>query len=133
MPEKHVMFGLRGTRSPGETEPWDWARDNGMTMLDIEHCFEVGPKGIADTCRDVIGEDMPVYISVDIDGLDPSDFPGTGSPEPGGIRMREMQLILRGLRGMNVIAADINEVSPPLDPSGRTALNAAHLLFEMCV
>ena len=58
-------------------------------------------------------------------------MPGTGSPEPGGIRFREMQVILRGLRGMNLIGADINEVNPALDPSGQTAFHAAHLLFEI--
>ena len=58
-------------------------------------------------------------------------MPGTGAPEPGGIMMRDMQMILRNLRGLNVIGGDVCEVSPPLDQTGMTALNAANLLFEI--
>jgi len=128
-PTKHVMIGLRGTGSPGN-EPYDWAAAQGMTVLDIDACFDLGSAGVVTKVREVIGN-HPVYVSLDVDGLDPADMPGTGSPEPGGLRMRDMQRILRGLRGMRFVGGDINEVSPPLDPSGYTAFNAAHLLFEM--
>lgn len=128
-PSKHVMIGIRGSVGV-DSEPFDWARDQGMTIFSIDECFELGAKGIVKKVREVIG-DHPTYISLDIDGIDPTDMPGTCSPEPGGISIRDTQQILRGLRGMNLVGGDINEVSPPLDPSGRTALYAAHLVFEM--
>ena len=87
-------------------------------------------RAIAHECHAVVG-DGPVYVTIDVDGIDPADMPGTGSPEPGGLRMREAMIVLRGLRGLNIIGADITEVSPSLDPSGMTALNAAHLIFEL--
>lgn len=130
IPHRHVMIGLRGTLDEEDQEAFDWARDQGMAMIDMDECEALGPAGVAQRCRQVIG-DMPAYITIDADGVDPGDMPGTGSPEPGGLRMREMQAILRGLRGMNIVGADICEVSPPLDPTGVTAFNAAHLLFEM--
>ena len=74
--------------------------------------------------------DGPMYFSIDIDGLDPSECPGTGYPEPGGLTMREMQRMMRGCRGIDFIGADLCEVSPALDPSGNTALVGAHLMFE---
>ena len=64
-------------------------------------------------------------------GVDPADMPDTGSPEPGGLRMRDAQVILRGLRDLDIVGGDVDEVSPPLDPSGYTAFNAVHLMFEM--
>ena len=101
-----------------------------MTVLWMDECFELGAKGILAKIRDLMG-DLPFYLSIDIDGIDPLDMPGTGSPEPGGLRIPDMQVILRGLRGMNLIGADINEVNPLLDPSGMTAFHTAHLLFEI--
>ena len=70
-------------------------------------------------------------MSFDVDGLDPAYAPGTGTPESGGITMREAQRLLREFRSLNIVGGDVVEVSPPLDPSGVTALNAATLLFEM--
>jgi guanidinopropionase len=131
-PLRHIMIGIRGTAFE-DLDAYEWPERQGMTVLDIDKCFELGSKGIIKTVRDIIG-DSPVYISLDVDALDPADMPGTGWPEPGGIRMRDMQTILRGFRGMNVVGADVNEVIPPLDRSGYTALNAAHLMFEiLCV
>ena len=128
-PTRHVMIGIRGTWS-NDYEAFDWAEAQGMTILWIDDCFALGPEGVAAKVREVIG-DHPTYLSLDVDGVDPADIPGTCSPEPGGLRMRDMQVILRGLRGMNFVGGDINEVSPPLDPTGYSALNADHLLFEM--
>lgn len=131
-PSKHIMIGIRGTmiNTPEFLEGYEWAEQQGMTVLWMDECFELGAKGILEKIRNVIG-DLPFYLSIDIDGIDPLDMPGTGSPEPGGLRIREMQVILRGLRGMNLIGADINEVNPLLDASGMTAFHAAHLLFEI--
>ena len=128
-PSRHIIIGLRGTMPP-DTEAVDWARSVGMTLLDIDQCCELGPAAIAKKIKQIVG-DAPAYISMDVDGLDPADMPGTTSPEPGGLRMREAQILLRGLRGLDIVGADINEVSPPLDPTGITSFNAAHLLFEI--
>jgi guanidinobutyrase len=76
----------------------------------------------------------PVYLSFDIDSLDPSVAPGTGTPEPGGLMGAQGLEIIRGCRGLDLVGCDLVEVSPPYDPSGNTALLAAGLLFEMlCV
>ena len=75
--------------------------------------------------------DRPVYISFDIDGLDPAFAPGTGTPEIGGITTIQAVEILRGCRGLDIVGCDLVEVSPPYDPSGNTALVAANLLYEM--
>ena len=91
---------------------------------------ELGRKAVIEEIRKTVG-DAPVYITIDVDGLDPMCMPGTGAPEPGGIMMRDMQMILRNLRGLDVIGGDVCEVAPPLDQSGMTALNAANLLFEI--
>ena len=70
----------------------------------------------------------------DVDGLDPVHCPGTGAPEPGGLSMRDAQVVIRGLAGLDVVGGDVCEVSPPLDPAGHTAINAANLMFEiLCI
>ena len=73
----------------------------------------------------------PVYLSVDIDVLDPAHAPGTGTPEPGGLTSRELQFILRGLDGLHLVGADVVEVSPPYDHAELTALAAANVAYEM--
>ncbi len=83
--------------------------------------------------RDQMGEG-PVYISYDIDSLDPGLAPGTGTPEIGGLTTIQGLEIIRGCRGLDIVGGDLVEVSPPYDPSGNTALIGANLLFEMlCV
>ena len=80
--------------------------------------------------RAIVG-DRPTYVSFDIDVIDPSIAPGTGTPEIGGITTREAQQMIRRLRGADIIGADLVEVSPPLDQSGMTALTGATLMFEL--
>jgi guanidinobutyrase len=78
--------------------------------------------------------DAPVYLSFDIDGLDPAFAPGTGTPEVGGLTVQQGLEIVRGMKGLNVVGADLVEVSPPYDQAGTTALVGANLAFEMlCV
>jgi guanidinobutyrase len=78
--------------------------------------------------------DGPVYLSFDIDSLDPAFAPGTGTPEIGGLSSWQALEIIRGCRGLELVGCDLVEVSPPYDPSGNTALLGANLLFEMlCV
>jgi len=86
-----------------------------------------------DQIRQQIGT-RPVYLSFDIDSLDPAYAPGTGTPEIGGLTSIQALEIIRGCRGLPLVGADLVEVSPPYDTNGNTALLAANLLFEMlCV
>ncbi len=73
----------------------------------------------------------PIYVSFDIDSLDPAYAPGTGTPEIGGLTTIQGIEVLRGCRGLDIVGGDLVEVSPPYDPSGNTALVAANLLYEM--
>jgi agmatinase len=108
--------------------------EEGFIRIHADDIDELGPVGIANRIVDRIGLDpeQPVYLSVDIDVLDPSTAPGTGTPEPGGWTMREMIRILRGIEKLNVVGADIVEVSPSYDNVGETtALAAAQVAFEI--
>jgi len=86
-----------------------------------------------ETIRGQLG-DAPVYLTFDIDSLDPSIAPGTGTPEMGGLTGPQALEIVRGCKGLNLVGCDLVEVFPPYDPSGNTAVVAANLLYEMlCV
>ena len=112
---------------------YDFAKANGIRLIFIEEFDERGPKEVMAEARAIVG-DRPTYVSFDIDILDPSIAPGTGTPEIGGITSREAQAMIRLLRGLDIVGADLVEVSPPFDPSGATALTAATLMFELlCV
>jgi len=105
----------------------------GMRIITMDDFEEMGRKKVIEETRKVVG-DLPTYVTFDIDGLDPVFCPGTGAPEPGGLSMRDAQVVIRGLQGLNLIGGDVCEVSPPLDPQGHTALNGANLMFEiLCV
>ncbi len=123
-----VQIGLRGTQYTPDAN--DFAKDAGCRMIYQYEFDEIGVDAVIAEIRRVVG-DGPVYFTIDVDGLDPTCCPGTGHPEPGGITMREMNAIMRGVRGIDMIGGDVCEISPPHDPSGMTALNAAHLLFDM--
>lgn len=127
-PNKTIQIGIRGGQN--FADGLEYSRQQGMHVITIEEFDDLGWRAVAEKARAIIG-DHPVYLSFDIDGLDPVYAPGTGTPESGGITMREAQRLLREFRGMNFIGADLMEVAPPLDPSGVTALNGATLLFEM--
>ncbi len=130
-PKRHVMIGIRGTTYG--SEPFDWAEEQGMTILTIDDVEEIGAKAVVSKIRDLMG-DSPVYITYDLDGMDPAVAPGTNSPEPGGLSPRDSQIIIRGLRGLNIVGGDVNELCPPVDPTGNTAIVANNLMFEMlCV
>jgi guanidinobutyrase / D-arginase len=88
-----------------------------------------GTDQAVDRIRERVG-DRPVYVSVDIDVLDPAHAPGTGTPEPGGLTTRELQLILRGFTDLNIAGADIVEVAPAYDHAELTALAAANVAYE---
>jgi guanidinobutyrase len=126
-----VQIGLRGT---GYTaEDFDWPRAQGFRVVPVEECWHRSLAPLMEEVREQLGSG-PVYISFDIDGLDPAFAPGTGTPEIGGLTAVQGIEILRGCRDLDVVGGDLVEVSPPYDPSGNTALLAANLLFEMlCV
>ena len=130
-PTRHVMIGIRGTMY--STEEFDWALEQGMTIIGMDELEEMTAKGVVAKIREVMG-DRPVYVTIDLDGLDPAVLPGTNYPEPGGVSIRDAQIILRGLRGLNVIGADVNELCPPADMSGNSAVVVVNLMFELlCV
>ena len=128
-PRSMVQIGLRATGYAAED--FDWARDQGVTVVQAEACWYKSLAPLMEEVRRLVGPDQPAYLSFDIDGLDPSVAPGTGTPEPGGLTGSQGLEIIRGCYGLNLIGCDLVEVSPPYDTTGNTALLAANLLFEM--
>ncbi len=127
-PNATVQIGIRGGQNI--SDGLDYSREKGMRLITIEEFDDMGWEAVAQEARKIVGE-RPVYITFDIDGLDPAYAPGTGTPESGGITMREAQRMLRLFGGLDIIGGDMVEVSPPFDPSGMTALNGATILFEI--
>jgi len=128
---KVVQIGLRGTGYAADD--FDWPREQGFRVVPAEACWYKSLSPLMAEVRTQIG-DAPVYISFDIDGLDPAFAPGTGTPEIGGLSIMQGLEIIRGCKGLNIVGGDLVEVAPPYDPSGNTALTAANLLYEMlCV
>jgi guanidinobutyrase len=128
-PQRMVQIGLRTTGY--SAEDFDWSRDRGVRVVTAEECWYKSLAPLMDEVREMIGQKVPTYLSFDIDGLDPSVAPGTGTPEPGGLMASQGVEIIRGCFGLNLIGCDLVEVSPPYDTSGNTSLLAANLLFEM--
>lgn len=126
-----AQIGLRGT---GYTaEEFDWPRSQGFRVVPAEACWYKSLEPLMAEIRDQLGEG-PVYLSFDIDGLDPSFAQGTGTPEVGGLSVHQGLEIIRGCKGLNLVGGDLVEVAPAYDTSGNTALVAANLLYEMlCV
>jgi guanidinopropionase len=130
-PKRAVQIGIRG--SIYDPADLDFARSNGFRIIFIEEFAKRTPEDVMEEARGIVGS-KPVYISFDVDAIDPSMAPGTGTPEIGGITTLEAQRMVRGLRGLSIIGADVVEVSPPFDVSGATAFVAATLMFELlCV
>lgn len=127
-PAHMFQIGLRATGY--HADDFDWARKQGVHVVQVEECWHRSLSPLMDSIREAIG-DRPLYLSFDIDGLDPSVAPGTGTPEPAGLTSAQALEIIRGLHGCNIVGCDLVEVSPPYDPSGNTALLAANLVFEM--
>ena len=129
IPDQTIQIGLRGT---GYTpEDYDWGRSRGFQVVQAEECWHKSLTPLMNEFRARVGPDTPVYVSFDIDSLDPAFAPGTGTVEIGGLTTIQALEIIRGSRGMNIVGGDLVEVSPPYDPSGNTALIGANLLFEM--
>ncbi|MEP1209646.1 MAG: agmatinase [Rhizobiaceae bacterium] len=130
-PNRVVQIGIRGTMYDGEDI--EFGRANGVTILMIEDLMARGVDDIMQQARNIVG-DHPTYCSFDIDFIDPAFAPGTGTPEIGGPDTFTAQQMVRQLRGLNLIGADVVEVSPPFDASGGTAWVGASIMFELlCV
>jgi guanidinopropionase len=127
-PKRMIQIGIRGAHN--SSEAWDFCARHGVRIVFIEELDRIGPQRAIALARDIVGTGA-TYVSFDIDALDPAFAPGTGTPEAGGLTMREAQTLVRGLRGLNLIGADLVEVAPPFDPGTITALNGATLLFEL--
>lgn len=125
-PARSVQVGIR---SPVPRAVWDWTVGQGVTILQAEEVHEAGPTATAARIREVVGG-APVYLSFDIDALDPAFAPGTGTPEVGGLATWQAQAILRRLNGLDFVGMDVVEVSPPYDVSEITALAAATMVWE---
>jgi len=127
---EHVwQIGLRGTGYTAEdfTEAQGW----GFNCVLAPEIWHKSLTPLAEKVRTAIGPDRPVYLTYDIDSLDPAYAPGTGTPEIGGLTTPQAMELIRGLRGLNIVGADLVEVSPPYDTTGNTALTGANLLFEI--
>ncbi|CAN5614914.1 agmatinase [soil metagenome] len=125
-PTRTVQIGLRGASA----YLYEFAADSGMTCINAEAVDVMGLEAVIATARAVAGSG-PTYVSFDIDALDPAFAPGTGTPEIGGLTTREVQAILRGLKGLDIVGGDVVEVAPQYDATTNTAHAGAQMLFEI--
>ncbi len=125
-PDRCVQIGIRGSAELA----WAFSYDSGMSVIHMEEFHEMGLAAVIALCREKAGGG-PVYVSVDVDGIDPAYTPGTGTPEIGGLTPLEAQRILRGLAGLPIIGGDVVEVAPQYDPSANTAHAGATMMFEI--
>lgn len=130
-PQRVVQIGLRGTGY--EAEDFDWPREQGFRVVPAEECWHKSLTPLMEEVREKVGGG-PVYISFDIDGIDPAYAPGTGTVEIAGLTVPQALEVIRGAKGLDVVGGDIVEISPAYDTTGNTALLGANLLYEMlCV
>lgn len=126
--QRSLHVGIRGPLYSGADLDEDAAL--GYRVISTAEIARDGVAAAIERVRERVGEG-PVYVSVDIDVLDPAHAPGTGTPEPGGLTTRELQELLRGLDGLPIAGADVVEVSPPYDHAELTALAAAQVAYEL--
>lgn len=125
-PEHCVQIGIRGSvEMSGE-----FSYESGMTVIHAEDIELEGIEAIIEKAKKVLG-DKPVYVTIDVDGIDPAYAPGTGTPEVGGMSPLQVQMIVRSLKGLNIVGGDVVEVAPQYDPTTNTAQVAAQMLFEI--
>lgn len=127
-PKRVIQIGIRGTMY--DDEDIRWGRERGVTILTIDDFMERGIDSVMKQARAVVGDDK-TYVSFDIDFIDPAYCPGTGTPEIGGPTTWQAQQVVRHLTNLNLIGADLVEVSPPFDPSGGTAWVGVSIMFEI--
>ncbi|KAF2472224.1 Arginase/deacetylase [Lindgomyces ingoldianus] len=127
-----VHAGLRTRLSGDDLEDFEDDTAQNWIRISTDDIDEIGVKGVIKSIMERVGTSVPVYLSIDIDVIDPGLAPGTGTPEPGGWTTRELIRILRGIEGMNVVGADIVEVSPAYDGGTEaTSLAAAQVAYEI--
>lgn len=130
-PKRFVQIGIRGTAY--NTDDIDWGLEQGVRIIRIEELFDRGIADVMREARQILGSE-PAYCTYDIDFVDPTFAPGTGTPEIGGPNSFQAQQVIRELAGVNLIGADLVEVSPPFDAAGGTAWLGVSLMFELlCV
>ena len=125
-PDHCIQIGIRGSVEMST----EFAYDSGMTLLHAEDVERMGVDAVISRAREVLG-DRPVYVTVDVDGIDPAYTPGTGTPEVGGLTPLQVQMIIRSLAGLNIVGGDVVEVAPQYDPTTNTAQVGAQMLFEI--
>jgi len=125
-PARTIQIGIRGSAE----YLWEFSYESGMTVIHAEEIDALGIPAVIAKAREVAG-DGPTYVSFDIDSLDPSFAPGTGTPEVGGLTTREVLAILRGLKGLDIVGGDVVEVAPQYDATANTAHAGAQMLFEI--
>lgn len=118
-----------GIRSPVQREVYDWTIAQGVTIISAQEAHEIGPAAVASRILQVAGG-APVYVTFDVDALDPAFAPGTGTPEIGGLATWQAQSILRRLAGLSFVGMDVVEVAPAYDISEITALAGATMAWE---
>lgn len=124
-PAASVQIGIRGSISAGIIAE---ARAAGFDLITAD---EFAHRGVRATVEDIqLRASLPVYVSLDIDSVDPAYAPGTGTPEVAGLTSREIVELVRGLRGLPLVGFDLVEVAPAYDSAEITALLAAHLVHE---
>ena len=128
-PEHTMHVGIRGSLYSDRDLAED--ADMGFKIVHARDMDRLGADRVVEMVRERVGA-APVYLSIDIDVLDPGFAPGTGTPEAGGLTSRELLAIVRGFAGANVVGGDIVEVSPPYDHAEVTAIAAANLAYEYC-
>lgn len=127
-----VHAGLRARIAGNDYNDFEDDSAQGWCRILVDDIDDIGVGGVIERIRSKIGSETPVYLSVDIDVIDPGMAPGTGTPEPGGWTTRELLRILRGIDDFNVVGADIVEVSPSYDDVGEiTSLAASQIVFEI--
>ena len=130
-PKRYVLIGIRGTAYG--RDDWDYAAAHGIRIIGIEEFHARGVADVMAEARGIVG-DGETYVTYDIDFVDPTYAPGTGTPEVGGPTGWQALQVARALRGLNIVGADLVEVSPPFDMAGGTAWLGVSLMFEMlCV
>ena len=130
-PKRTVQVGIRGTNY--DSEDRDFAKSEGIRIITIEEFFERGIPDVISEVKSIVGDEK-TYLSYDIDFIDPAFAPGTGTPEVGGPNSFQALDVVRKLNGLNLIGADVVEISPPFDPSGGTAFLGSSILFEiLCI
>ncbi len=125
-PERTIQIGIRG----GGEYLWEFSFESGMTVIHAEEVASMGIDAVVAKARAVLGSG-PVYVSFDVDGIDPGFTPGTGTPEVGGLSPREANAILRGAFGLDIVGGDVVEVAPQYDATSNTAQIGAQMLFTI--